>query len=232
MSNVHLEKWSTAGGRGGAIPSWEIKGYSGAMVEPTYMPLIGYPQAWSGSTNGAVTGEVVIAQIQTPADLDKWHGKLKGKIVFLVEPLDLPFPTTPLAHRYTDEELAALVPEILPTGGAGGRGGRGGRGGAAALGDNDSGRAAGVSRKSSAPSWLDEGVLATVTAIGARRKRHGVRQQRFASHRRSDQESAVGRDHRGELQPHRAPAGAQRSGEAVLRYQDAVRYLATPTRST
>ena len=54
MSNVHLEKWSTAGGRGGPIPSWEINGYSGAMVEPTYMPLIGYPQAWSGSTNGMV----------------------------------------------------------------------------------------------------------------------------------------------------------------------------------
>jgi len=47
IGNAHLEKWSTAGGRGGAIPSWEITGYSGAMVEPTYMPIIGYPQAWS-----------------------------------------------------------------------------------------------------------------------------------------------------------------------------------------
>ncbi len=61
-------------------PTAEITGYSGAMVEPTYMPLIGYPQAWSGSTNGPVTGEVVIAQIQEPADLDKWKGKLRGKI--------------------------------------------------------------------------------------------------------------------------------------------------------
>ncbi len=94
LSNVHLEKWATAGGRGGAIPSWEVSHYSGAMVEPTYMPLIGYPQAWSGSTNGPITGEVVIAQIRTPADLDKWKGKLKGKIVFSVAtPLDLPFPT-------------------------------------------------------------------------------------------------------------------------------------------
>src|SRR5580704_18841072 len=50
MTNAHLEKWSTAGGRGGAIPNWEITGYSGAMVEPTYMPIIGYPQAWSGGT--------------------------------------------------------------------------------------------------------------------------------------------------------------------------------------
>ena len=61
LSNVHLESWDTktTSGRGGpsSIPSWEIKGYSGAMVEPTYMPLIGYPQAWSGGTNGMITGE-------------------------------------------------------------------------------------------------------------------------------------------------------------------------------
>src|SRR5579862_9012697 len=57
LSNVHLEPWTTAGGRGGSIPSWEMKHYFAAMTEPTYMPLIGYPQAWSGSTAGTVTGE-------------------------------------------------------------------------------------------------------------------------------------------------------------------------------
>src|SRR5579863_115141 len=129
LSNVHLEKWATTGGRGGAIPSWEIKGYSGAMVEPTYMPLIGYPQAWTGGTNGPVTGEAVMAQIQTPDDLKKWTGKLKGKIVLTAAPAELAFPTTPLAHRYTDAELSEMVPDIIPAGGAGGRGGRGGRGG-------------------------------------------------------------------------------------------------------
>jgi carboxypeptidase Q len=127
LSNVHLEKWPTTGLRGGAIPSWEIVSYSGAMIEPTYMPIIGYPQAWSGSTSGPLTGEVVIAQIQAPADLDKWHGKLKGKMVMTAQAPDLTFPTNALAHRYTDEELQALVPEVLPAGGRGGRGGRGGQ---------------------------------------------------------------------------------------------------------
>ena len=97
------------GGRGNAgpssIPSWQITGYSGAMVEPTYMSIIGYPQAWSGGTDGPVTGEAIRLQLQTPADLDTWHGKLKGKIVLMgAGPLDLSFPTTALAHRYTDEE--------------------------------------------------------------------------------------------------------------------------------
>src|ERR1035441_4647344 len=101
LSNVHLEKWSTksegrggGGGRGNAgpssIPSWQITGYSGAMVEPTYMSIIGYPQAWSGGTDGPVTGEAIRLQLQTPADLDTWHGKLKGKIVLMgAGPLDL-----------------------------------------------------------------------------------------------------------------------------------------------
>src|SRR5215469_744573 len=164
LSNAHLEKWSTAGGRGGPIPSWEIKHYSGAMVEPTYMPLIGYPQAWTGGTNGSVTGEVALANIQTPADLEKWHGKLKGKIVFLVDPLDLPFPTAPLARRYTDDELAALVPEILPANaGAAGRGGRGGRGGAAAVATMTPEERQAFMEKQRT-FWQDEGVLATVTA--------------------------------------------------------------------
>ena len=163
LSNVHLEKWATAGGRGGPIPSWEITAYSGAMVEPAFMPIIGYPQAWSGSTNGAVAGEAVLAQIQTPADLDKWHGKLKGKVVLTVDPFELPFPTTPLAHRYTDEELQGLVPELLPTGG-GGRGGRGGRGGQAnALATmTQEERQAFMERQRT--FFSDEGVLLTVTA--------------------------------------------------------------------
>jgi carboxypeptidase Q len=163
MSNVHLEKWSTAGGRGGPIPSWEMTGYTGAMIEPTYMPIIGYPQAWSGSTNGMVTGEPVIAQIQTPEDLTKWHGKLSGKIAFIAAPPELPFPTTALAHRYTDEELQGMVPEIFPSGGRGGRGGRGGQ--PAALANMTPEERQAFQDKLRA-FFGDEGVLLTVTANG------------------------------------------------------------------
>jgi carboxypeptidase Q len=161
MTNAHLEKWSTAGGRGGPIPSWEMTGYSGAMVEPTYMPIIGYPQAWSGGTNGPLTGEAILAQIQTPADLEKWHGKLKGKIVMTADLLELAFPTTPLGRRYDDEELQELVPEVLPTGGAGGRGGRGGQNAAlAAMTPEERTQFQEKLRK----FMVDEGVLLTVTA--------------------------------------------------------------------
>lgn len=176
MSNVQLEKFSTqsppeppassdnpdGGGRGGAptraaIPSWEMVGYSGAMVEPSYMPIIGYPQAWSGGTNGPVTGEVVmVPAIQTMADMDKLHGTLTGKMVLTVPQIDLPLPTTPMAHRYTDDELSGLVPEVFPTG----RGGRGGNQNQPNLTPQE--RQAFQRRQTT--FFKDEGALATITA--------------------------------------------------------------------
>jgi hypothetical protein len=127
LSNVHLEKWATP--ENNKIPSWQVVSYNGAMVEPTYMSIIGVPVAWTAGTNGPVTGEAMLAQIQTQADMDKYRGKLKGKIILnsvnaagALGPIDLPFPTNPLATRYTDTELADLVPEIFP-GAGGGRGG-------------------------------------------------------------------------------------------------------------
>jgi carboxypeptidase Q len=169
MSNAHLEKWSTSGGRGGAIPSWEMKGYSGAMVEPTYMPLIGYPQAWSGSTNGTITGEAIMALAQTPADMEKYKGKLKGKIVLLESPtapgpLELPFPATPLAHRYTDDELSGLVPDIIPSGGGAGRGARGGRGAQANAAATMTPEERQAFAEKQRTFWQDEGALLTIAA--------------------------------------------------------------------
>jgi carboxypeptidase Q len=128
LSNVHLEKWSSD------IPGWQYTSFNAAMVEPTYMPIIGIPVAWTKGTDGPVTGEAVLAPIATPADLEKWHGKLAGKIVLTVAAPDLSFPTNALARRYTDTELNDLSMDIVPIGGGRGgfpgAGGRGGRGGA------------------------------------------------------------------------------------------------------
>jgi hypothetical protein len=188
LSNVHLEKWSTvppppapgenAGGRGGnraPIPSWETTEYEGAMVSPTYMPIIGYPQAWSGSTDGKITADAIeVANPTTMADMDKLHGTLKGKIVLLgTGPVDLAFPDTPLGTRYTDAELAALIPEPLPTGGAvAGRGGRGGRGGAG--GPQLSPEEQRALQARLATFWKDEGALLTIATTGTTRGSSGV----------------------------------------------------------
>ncbi len=163
LSNVHLEPWSTKDVPSGAIPSWELVSYSGAMVEPTYMPLIGMPSAWTKGTNGPVTAEAMLAQVQTPEDMAKYKGKLKGKIVLTAGPaIDLPFPTEPLARRYTDAELAELVPEIIP--GAAGRGGRGGRAGAFAAFANMTPEERQELQNKLRSFMKDEGVVATITA--------------------------------------------------------------------
>jgi hypothetical protein len=75
LENPRLEAWDF--GRG-----WSLKKFSVEMIEPRYMPLIGYPEAWSASTAGELTGKPVLLGDKTAADLDKMKGQLKGAIVF------------------------------------------------------------------------------------------------------------------------------------------------------
>ena len=101
MQNVKAEKWGPFG------QSWQLKRFSAHLLEPQYQPLIGMPLAWTSSTNGVVTGEPILAPLRTDADLDAFKGKLKDKIVLIMEPKSVAMSTNPLARRYTDEELLA-----------------------------------------------------------------------------------------------------------------------------
>ena len=57
IANARLETWGTFG-RG-----WSLARFSMHLVEPAYAPLAGVPKAWSGGTDGLVTGEVVAAPL-------------------------------------------------------------------------------------------------------------------------------------------------------------------------
>ncbi len=103
LTNVKEEKWGPFG-RG-----WQCKYFEAHMVEPQFSALVGIPLAWTEGTNGSITGQPVIAAIRTDADMDKFKGKLKGKIVMTSEPRDLGFPTTAEGRRYTDAELTDLA---------------------------------------------------------------------------------------------------------------------------
>jgi hypothetical protein len=120
LKNVHLEPWGPFGN------SWQYKKFYGALVEPNYAPLIGFPLAWTPGTNGPVTGEAILAPIHSQADFAKYKGKLKGKVVLIVDPKVVLMHTEPEARRLTDEDLAqrAIVPDPSRLGGFGG-GGRG-----------------------------------------------------------------------------------------------------------
>jgi carboxypeptidase Q len=99
LVNVREEKWGPFG------RDWQCKYYEGHMVEPQFSSLMAIPLAWTESTNGSVTGEPVLAVVRNQADMDKYKGKLRGKIVMTARPRALPFPTSAEAHRFTDAEL-------------------------------------------------------------------------------------------------------------------------------
>src|SRR5687767_12718798 len=77
MQNAKLESWGPWG-RG-----WSLKSFSAMVIEPQAIPVIGYPKAWTTSTRGPVTAEVVHFNPKDAADMEKYRGKLKGKIVFV-----------------------------------------------------------------------------------------------------------------------------------------------------
>ena len=121
LVNAHLEKWGPFG------RSWSLEKFAVEMVEPRYSLLNAWPLAWSQSTKGAVSGEPVLAPLAATfspkkgeADLEKyiekWKGKLKGKIVLISEPINniVESESKPAFHRYTDAELQDLAVAPAP----------------------------------------------------------------------------------------------------------------------
>lgn len=88
---------------------WALEGFAANIVAPAFTPLIAYPKAWSPGANGPVRGEAVFLDVATAADLAKFRGKLKGKIVLFspARPIDPLF--APPAQRQSDEALALLA---------------------------------------------------------------------------------------------------------------------------
>ena len=82
LTNVHEETWPF--GRG-----WTYTRFAGHMIEPQYQPLIGFPLAWTPGTDGDVQGQAIYAPMATEADLAKFKGMLKGKVVLTMPPKQL-----------------------------------------------------------------------------------------------------------------------------------------------
>lgn len=74
LSDPRLEPWEF--GRG-----WTLEKSTVEMIEPRYMPLIGYPEAWSASTAGEIVATPVFIGNKTQSDIEKMKGQLKGAIV-------------------------------------------------------------------------------------------------------------------------------------------------------
>ncbi|MET0753021.1 MAG: M20/M25/M40 family metallo-hydrolase [Pyrinomonadaceae bacterium] len=103
MANANVEAWGTFG-RG-----WSLRNFSAQVTAPQTIPVIAYPKAWSPSTKGAITSEVVWFDAKTDADFAKYKGQLKGKIVFTSQIRPLKSVDKPLSSRKTEEALAKLA---------------------------------------------------------------------------------------------------------------------------
>ena len=103
LVNIHYEPW-TGFGRG-----WENTRFAFQATGPQSFPIIAYPRAWSPGTNGPATGAVVIVQIDSAPDIEKYRGKLAGKFVMLAPPRTAPDALVESAMRYSDSALKVLA---------------------------------------------------------------------------------------------------------------------------
>ena len=139
LQNAHLESWGPFG-RG-----WTLKHFSAQVVEPQDIPVIAFPKAWSPSIEVAndaapagknkraaaaaepshtLTAEVVYFDAKDEADLARFKGQLKGKIVLTAPMREVKAHFDSLGTRRDEKNLLTLadapLPRPNPRGGFGG----------------------------------------------------------------------------------------------------------------
>lgn len=102
LTNVAIEPWGEHG------VGWTNTYTSLHLLEPSYQPIIGYPLAFTPSTNGKLTGEARIVAITSEADFAKYRGKLIGAIVLATPPSPVGLRFAPDAARLTEAQLRSL----------------------------------------------------------------------------------------------------------------------------
>jgi len=108
LSNAHLEPFDF--GRG-----WQLDSVTVRMTAPDVAMLYALPKAWTPSTSGALTGEVVRMRATRSEDLEKYRGKIGGKIVLIGEMRGVkPQDKAPL-ERYDEKRLAELAEYSIPS---------------------------------------------------------------------------------------------------------------------
>lgn len=95
---------------------WEVNSFNVEMTEPAYMNIQAYPYAWTESSNGIQTGDLV--WIESHADMEQvkqqWSGKLKGKTVLMGAAPQKNMLFDALSKRFTEEQIQEAEKSIVP----------------------------------------------------------------------------------------------------------------------
>jgi carboxypeptidase Q len=110
LSDARLEPWEF--GRGWVLDRQVIE-----MIEPRYMPLIGYAEAWSAPTNGELVGTPVSVARRTAADIAGMRSSLAGAIV-LTQPVQTAFVREDRPQPSTSESPVRIGAPPMPRTGA------------------------------------------------------------------------------------------------------------------
>lgn len=106
LSNVRFDTWDEEFGRG-----WSLKKFSLQTLGPVYFPVIAYPKAWTPGVKGTIQTDVVYFDVKSEADIEKYKGKLKGKIVLFGAPVNVKPGFKADASRFSDSTLLAFANE-------------------------------------------------------------------------------------------------------------------------
>ncbi|HEX3579375.1 MAG TPA: M20/M25/M40 family metallo-hydrolase [Thermoanaerobaculia bacterium] len=108
LSNAHLESWGPFG-RG-----WSYEECTVRMTVPDVAQLWALPRAWTPGTNGVISGQPIRVKIETVEDIEKYRGKLAGKIVLNGDVREIKPHEQAQFSRATDKMLADLQTYELP----------------------------------------------------------------------------------------------------------------------
>ena len=87
---------------------WSSEMASITLAGPRQQSLHGIPVAWTPGTKGMVSGDVVMFDVNTVADLAQYAGKLKGKILLMGEDSKIEPPKTVIFERLSAQKLSGL----------------------------------------------------------------------------------------------------------------------------
>jgi carboxypeptidase Q len=102
-SNAHLEDWGEFGMGWQQLNTWT------RMASPDTAVFITQAAPWSPSSNGTISGQAVWMDVKKEEDLDKYKGKIAGKVVLLGEMREVKPVDKPLFEHMDDKDLAKIV---------------------------------------------------------------------------------------------------------------------------